>query len=164
MCSNFIHEWRYLQFKVGSERQIFQKFSMAILFTLRVFARNLMSGSPRRYIFIFSFWCLTWGLKSDLTSNTLHIRLQICSLQFYKQCGLRPSFSTPLMLLVLLVSRNERIYSLVRFFYGTSPCKFILLTELLSEICWKVWTATLLLAIVTSSLLDYSDLAPPCHL
>ena len=31
---NFIHEWRDLQFKVDSERQIFEKLFMAILFAL----------------------------------------------------------------------------------------------------------------------------------
>ena len=42
---------------------------MAILCTLRVFARNLLKESAWRNIFIFSFWCLTWSLNSDLTSN-----------------------------------------------------------------------------------------------
>ena len=32
---NFIHEWRNQQFKVDSERQIFKKLFMAILFALR---------------------------------------------------------------------------------------------------------------------------------
>ena len=41
-----------------------------ILFAPRFFARNLMRSSQRRYIcFIFSFWCLTWGLNSGLTPN-----------------------------------------------------------------------------------------------
>ena len=60
VCVNFIHEWRDLQFKVDSERQIFEKLFMAILFTLRVFARNLLRGSRRRNIFfsyfIFDVW------------------------------------------------------------------------------------------------------------
>ena len=51
MYVNFIHEWRDLQFKVDSERQIFKKLFMAILFTLSVFARNLLRGSRRRSIF-----------------------------------------------------------------------------------------------------------------
>ena len=46
---------QHLQFKVDSERQIFEKFFMAILFSLRVFARNLLRLSCRRIIFIFSF-------------------------------------------------------------------------------------------------------------
>ena len=69
VCVNFIHEWRHLQFKIDSERQIFEKLVMAILFTLRVFARNLLRRSRRRNIFIFSYWCLTWGLNSGFTSN-----------------------------------------------------------------------------------------------
>ena len=48
---NFIYKWRDLQFKVESERQIFEKVFMAILFTLRVFARNLLKGNRRRNIF-----------------------------------------------------------------------------------------------------------------
>ena len=53
---NVIHEWRDLQFKDDSERQIFEKLSLAILFTLRAFARNLLRESHRRYIcFIFRF-------------------------------------------------------------------------------------------------------------
>ena len=59
VCVNFIHEWWNLQFKVDSERQIFGKLSMAILFTLRDFARHLLRGSRRRNIFIFV-------VKSDL--------------------------------------------------------------------------------------------------
>ena len=73
VCVSFIHEWRDLQFlkspKTDSERQIFEKLFMVILFTLRVLARNLLGESRPRNIFIFSFWCLTWGLKTDLTSN-----------------------------------------------------------------------------------------------
>ena len=42
---------------------------MAILFTFRDFDRNLLRVSRRSNIFIFSFWCLTLGLNSDLTSN-----------------------------------------------------------------------------------------------
>ena len=55
VCFNFIHEWRDLQYKVDFERQIFEKLYMAILFTLRAFARNLLRGSRGRNIFIFSF-------------------------------------------------------------------------------------------------------------
>ena len=64
VCVNFIHE-----FKVDSERQIFEKLFMAILIILRVFASNLLKGRCRRYIFIFSFWCLTFGLNSVLKPN-----------------------------------------------------------------------------------------------
>ena len=41
---------------------------IAILFNFTVFDRNLLGVSWRRNIFIFSFWCLSWGLKSGLTS------------------------------------------------------------------------------------------------
>ena len=56
MCVNFIHKWRGLQFKVDSERQIFEKLFMAILFTLRDFAKNLLRGNRRRN----TFRCLAW--------------------------------------------------------------------------------------------------------
>ena len=50
-CVNFIREWWDLQFNVDSERQIFKKLFMACLFTLRIFARNLLRGNCRRNIF-----------------------------------------------------------------------------------------------------------------
>ena len=52
MCVNFIPEWRDLQFNVDSEGQIFEQLYMAILFTLRVFARNLLKDSPQKNIFV----------------------------------------------------------------------------------------------------------------
>ena len=51
VCVNFIHKWRDLQFKVDSERQIFEKLFMAAFFTPRVFARNLLRGNRRRNTF-----------------------------------------------------------------------------------------------------------------
>ena len=50
MCVNFIYEWRDLQFKVDSERQIFEKLFKEISFALKVFGRNLLRGSRRRNI------------------------------------------------------------------------------------------------------------------
>ena len=68
---NFIHEWRDLQFNVGSERQIL---FMPDLFTLRVFARNLLRGILRRNIF-FIFSSYAWpGIRTRalrLIANTL---------------------------------------------------------------------------------------------
>ena len=56
VCVNFIHKWRDLQFKVATERQIrVRNFSWQLLFTLRVFARNLQSGSGRRNTFCILF-------------------------------------------------------------------------------------------------------------
>ena len=52
VCVNFIHGWRELQFKVDSERQIFEKLCRGnILFTFRIFASNLLKDSRRRNIF-----------------------------------------------------------------------------------------------------------------
>ena len=42
---------------------------LAILFALRVFSRNLLRGSCRRNIFIFSFCCLIWCLNRGLASS-----------------------------------------------------------------------------------------------
>ena len=47
VCVNFIHKWRNLQFKVESEKHISGKLFMVILFTLRVFARNLLRVNRR---------------------------------------------------------------------------------------------------------------------
>ena len=38
VCVHFIHDWQDLQFKVDSKQQIIERFFIAILFTLRVFA------------------------------------------------------------------------------------------------------------------------------
>ena len=47
-CFNFIHKWRDLQSEVDSERQIFEKLFVAILFTLMVF-----SFLPKKCAFYF---------------------------------------------------------------------------------------------------------------
>ena len=46
----FVHTWRDLQFKDDSDR-FFKKLFMAILFSIRVFARNLLRGYRRRNTF-----------------------------------------------------------------------------------------------------------------
>ena len=70
VCVYFIHEWRDLQFQIDSERQIFlRNFSWQFVFTLRVFARNLLRGHRRRNTFRILFWCLAWGSNPGFTSN-----------------------------------------------------------------------------------------------
>ena len=69
VCINFILKWRGLQFKVNSERQISEKLFMAILFTLRVFERNLLTGNRRRNTFRISFWCPAWDSNPGFSSN-----------------------------------------------------------------------------------------------
>ena len=49
--------------------RFFEKLFMAILFTLRVFARNLLSGNRRRNTFRISFWCLAWDSNPGFSSN-----------------------------------------------------------------------------------------------
>ena len=54
----FTNKRRDLQFKVDPERQIFENLFMTILFTLRVFARNLLRGNRRKNTFrIFVLMC-----------------------------------------------------------------------------------------------------------
>ena len=72
VCINFIRERRYLHFNVDSEQQIFRKFfSWPIYFTLRVFARNLLSWNRWRNIFLFpvSIWYLSWGTNPGCMPN-----------------------------------------------------------------------------------------------
>ena len=53
---NFIREWRNLQFKVDSPyNRLLRNFFTAGLFTLRVFARNLLREHRRRDIYFFRF-------------------------------------------------------------------------------------------------------------
>ena len=49
--------------------RFFEKLFMAILFTLRVFARNLLRENHRRNIFCILFWCLVRGSNPGFTSN-----------------------------------------------------------------------------------------------
>ena len=60
-----------LQSTVDSERQTFLLRNLSWQFDLlpEFFVRNLLTWSCRRNIFTFSFWYLTWGLNSVLTSN-----------------------------------------------------------------------------------------------
>ena len=70
MCVNFIHKWRRLQFKVDSERQIFEEtFHGNFIWLSRVFARNLLRGNRRRNTFRISFWCLAWDSNPGFSSN-----------------------------------------------------------------------------------------------
>ena len=64
MCINFIHKWRDLQFTVDSERQIFwETLHGNFLFTLRVFARNLLRGNRRRNTFCILYYMnVPWPL------------------------------------------------------------------------------------------------------
>ena len=46
-----------------------RNFSWQFLFTLRVFARNLLRGNRQRNIFRILFWCLAWGSNPGFSSN-----------------------------------------------------------------------------------------------
>ena len=49
--------------------RFFEKLFTAILFTLRIFARNLMIGNRRRNTFRISFWCMAWKSNLGFSSN-----------------------------------------------------------------------------------------------
>ena len=54
-----------------SERQIFKKLFMTILFALRVFARFFCWGiDAEKFFFIILFWCLTWNFNCGIVDNT----------------------------------------------------------------------------------------------
>ena len=55
--------------KSPPNERFFEKLFMAILFTLRTFARNLLGGNRRRNTFSILFWCLAWGSNTGFTSN-----------------------------------------------------------------------------------------------
>ena len=49
--------------------RFFEKVFMIILFTLRVFARNLLRGNCRKNTFCILFWCLTWSSNPGFSCN-----------------------------------------------------------------------------------------------
>ena len=67
MCVNFIHEWRDLQFPNG--RFFWESFHCNFIFTLRVFARNLLRGNHWRNTSHILFWCLACGSNPYFMSN-----------------------------------------------------------------------------------------------
>ena len=74
VCVNFIHKWRDLQFKVDSERQVFieKLFLEIFLFTLRVFARNMLRveiAEEILFVFRFDIWSGTQTLAFRLISQ-----------------------------------------------------------------------------------------------
>ena len=52
-----------------NDRFFLEKLFMAILFTLRVFARNLLRGNRRRNTFRILFWCLAWDSNPGFLSS-----------------------------------------------------------------------------------------------
>ena len=54
--------------KSTSNDRFFEKLFMAFVFTLRVFARNLLRENRRRNTFRISFWCLAWDSNHGFTS------------------------------------------------------------------------------------------------
>ena len=84
-CVNFIHKWCDLHFKLDSEQHIFyyyyfffEKLFMAVLFTLRAFARNLFRGSHKDILFVLYFDVWPGANTLPTTVNKTYI---ICSPQ-----------------------------------------------------------------------------------
>ena len=69
VCVNFLYisGGTYSLKSIPNDR--FEKLFMAILFTLRVFARNLLRGNRRRNTFCILFWCLAWDSNPGFSSN-----------------------------------------------------------------------------------------------
>ena len=73
VCFNFIDKCRNLEFKMYSERHIFEKLVIGILFTLKILARNLIRGSHRINICFYISFCwkfLSWPIHYLLDSKT----------------------------------------------------------------------------------------------
>ena len=66
VCVNFTGEWRDLQLTLIPNDRFFRNFFMAGLFTLRVFARNLLRGSRWRNIFHISVLMIDLGYEPRL--------------------------------------------------------------------------------------------------
>ena len=73
---SFSHHFHFILYISGGAYSLksipnerFEKFFMAILFTLRVFARNLLRGNRRRNTFRISFWCLAWDFNAGFWYN-----------------------------------------------------------------------------------------------
>ena len=52
-----------------NDRLFLRNFSWQFLFTLRIFARNLLRGNRRRNTFRISIWCLAWDSNPGFSSN-----------------------------------------------------------------------------------------------
>ena len=55
VCINFIRKWRDLQFNIDSEREIFENFFLAGLFTLRVLPEFCREEIAEEILFVFLF-------------------------------------------------------------------------------------------------------------
>ena len=77
VCVGYVSERTY-SLKATPNDRFFDKLFLAIIFTLRIFGRNLLKGSCRRNTFRVLFWCLALVLNHGFTSNkpTLPSRLR----------------------------------------------------------------------------------------
>ena len=69
VCVNFLYIIGGTYSLKSTPNDRFEKLFMAILFILRVFARNLLRGNRQRNIFRISFWCLAWDSNRGFSSN-----------------------------------------------------------------------------------------------
>ena len=57
VCVNFVHRWRELQFKVGSEPQIFwESFNCNFIYSQRFCQKSDDRKSPKKYFLYFDVW------------------------------------------------------------------------------------------------------------
>ena len=98
--------------------------SLAGLFTLRVFARNLLRKNRRRNIFFhISFWCLTWDTKPGFMSyKPTHYLLVYGDLYIFRMVWVWCQHGTHILCNVYLqinvvLSMNESEY-VVKFQYS----------------------------------------------
>ena len=64
----YVSGWTYSLTSTPKDRFL-RNFLMAALFTLRVFARNLLRGNRRRNTFRIFIWRLAWGSNPGFSSN-----------------------------------------------------------------------------------------------
>ena len=69
MCVNFLYISGGTYSLKSTPNDRFEKLFMAILFTLRIFARNLLRGNRRRNTFRISFRCPAWDSNPGFSSN-----------------------------------------------------------------------------------------------
>ena len=103
--------------------RFFVKLFMAILFTLRVLARNLLRGNRRRNTFRISFWCLAWDSNPDFSSNKPthylldHGDFQYCVVPTKKLTWFKFFYSLHLLVCFLFRSfKNEKRFLILFFF------------------------------------------------
>ena len=69
VCINFIHKWRDLQFKVDSERQIWETFHCNFILHSEFLPEFCWEEIAEEIVFVSRFWCLAWDSNPGFSSN-----------------------------------------------------------------------------------------------